>query len=128
MVKLLYYKIKKKRNLKMHLEVTPEVLISQLGYSRNEQTQKQAEAIIANTKGFEKFAKHIISLNDALKHMNAFVALSNSENYLKIKCGNADATEILKEFHTTVKHFSDKYNVDIKKLENKEVYYIIGIK
>ena len=112
----------------MHLKITPEVLISQLGYSRNEQTQKQVEAIIANTKGFDKFAKHIISLNDALKHMNAFVALSNSENYLKIKCGNEDATEILKEFHLTVTHFSNKYNVQLKKLPNKEVYYIVGVK
>jgi hypothetical protein len=112
----------------MHLEVTPEVLISQLGYSRNEQTQKQVENIIANTNGFDKFAKHIISLNDALKKMNAFVALSNSEKYLKIKCGNADATEILKEFHNEVEHFSNKYNVEVKKLPNKEVYYIIGIK
>jgi len=112
----------------MHLEVTPEVLISQLGYSRNEQTQTQVENIIANTKGFEKFAKHIINLNDSLKHMNAFVALSNSEKYLKIKCGNADATEIVKEFHSAVEHFSDKYNVEIRKLLNKEVYYIIGVK
>ncbi len=112
----------------MHLEVTPEVLISQLGYSRNEQTQKQIEAIIDNTKGFEKFAKHIISLNDTLKHMHAFVAMSNSDKYLKIKCGNADATEILKEFHAEVEHFSKKYNVEMKKLPNKEVYYIIGIK
>ncbi len=112
----------------MHLEVTPEVLISQLGYSRNEQTQKQVKDIIANTKGFKKFAKHIISLNDSLKHMNAFVALSNSEKYLKIKCGNEDASEIVKEFNLAVEHFSEKYNVEIKKLSNKEVYYIIGIK
>ncbi len=112
----------------MHLEITPEVLISQLGYSHNEQTQKQVEAIIENTNNFSKFSKHIISFNDSLKHMNAFIALSNSENYLKIKCGNSDATEILKEFHEAVKHFSDKYHVEIKKLDNKEVYYIIGIK
>ncbi len=111
----------------MHLEITPEVLITQLGYSRNEQTQKQVKDIIENTKGFEKFAKHIISLNDNLKHMNAFIAMSNSEKYLKIKCGNTDATEILKEFHSEVEHFSKKYNVKMKKLDNKEVYYIIGI-
>lgn len=112
----------------MHLEVTPEVLISQLGYSRNEHTTQQAEEIIANTNNFDKFSKHIISLNDTLKHMNAFVALSNSTKYLKIKCGNEDATEILKEFHNAVSHFSDKYNVIVEKLPNKEVYYIIGTK
>jgi hypothetical protein len=111
----------------MNLEVTPEVLISQLGYSHNEQTQKQAELIIQNTNNFNKFSKHIISFNDTLKHMNAFIALSNSENYLKIKCGNVDATEILKEFHIAVEHFGNKYNVKMKKLPNKEVYYILGI-
>ncbi len=110
----------------MHLEITPEVLISQLGYTNNEYTIKQATDIINNTKDFDKFSKHIISLNDSLKHMNAFVALSNSNNYLKIKCGNEDATEIVKEFHEAVKHFSDKYNVEIKKVDNKEVYYIVG--
>ncbi len=110
----------------MHLEITPEVLISQLGYSHNEQTQNQVESIIANTKDFDKFSKHIISFNDNLKHMNAFVALSNSENYLKVKCGNSDATEILKEFHEAVEHFALKYDVNIKKVDNKEVYYIIG--
>ena len=110
----------------MHLEITPEVLISQLGYSRNEHTQTQAEDIIANTKDFDKFAKHIISLNDSLKHMNAFVALSNSHKYLKIKSGNEDATEILKEFHEAVERFRVKYDVEIKKLDGKEVYYIIG--
>jgi hypothetical protein len=110
----------------MHLEVTPEVLISQLGYSHNEHTKKQAEDIIANTKGFEKFAKHIISLNDTLKHMKAFVALSNSVNHLKIKCGDEDSQEILKEFHQTVEHFGSKYHLELKKLDGKEVYYIIG--
>ena len=110
----------------MQLEVTPEVLISQLGYSKNEHTLKQAQDIIENTKGFNKFAKHIISLNDTLKHMNAFVALSNSERYLKIKCGNEDAQEIVKEFHEAVEHFSNKYNVEVKKLDKKQVYYILG--
>ena len=110
----------------MHLDITPEVLISQLGYTNNEHTIKQANDIINNTKDFDKFAKHIISLNDSLKHMNAFVALSNSHNYLKIKCGNEDATEIVKEFHEAVNHFSDKYNVEIQKVDNKEVYYIVG--
>jgi len=111
----------------MHLDVTSEVLISQLGYSRNEHTLQQADDIIANTKGFDKFAKHIISLNDGLKHLNAFVALSNSKKYLKVKCGNSDAKQNVKEFHTTLEHFSDKYNVKLEKLPNKEVYYIIGI-
>ncbi len=110
----------------MHIDVTPEVLISQLGYSNNEHTLKQMEDAIANTKDFNKFAKHIISLNDTLKHMKAYVALANSEQYFKIKCDEIDAPAILEEFHNEVDHFSNKYHVEIKKLNNKEVYYIIG--
>ena len=110
----------------MHLDITLEVLIKQLGYSNNEQTQKQVKEIIENTHEFEKFSKHIISFNDSLKHMNAFIALSNSEKYFKIKCGNEDASEILKEFHDAVDHFSSKYDVEIKRVDGKEVYYIIG--
>ena len=111
----------------MQIDMTAEVLVSQLGYSKNEQTIKQAQKIIDNTNGFDKFSKHLIGLSDHLKHMNAFIALSNSENYLKIKSGNEDATEILKEFHNEVEHFSNKYNVRVKKVPNKEVYYILGI-
>jgi hypothetical protein len=110
----------------MHLEVTTDVLISQLGYSKNEHIIKQMEDIIKNTKNFDKFSKHIISLNDSLKKMGAFVALSNSNNYLKIKCANTDATQIVKEFHESVKYFSEKYDIECEKIPSKEVYYIRG--
>jgi hypothetical protein len=111
----------------MQLEITEDVLISQLGYSKNEHTITQAKNIIKNTKNFSKFAKHIIGLNDNLKHINAFVAFSNSHNYLKIKCDSCNnSPEILKEFNQTAEHFGNKYNLNIKKLPNKEVYYIIG--
>lgn len=111
----------------MHLDVTSEVLLSQLGYTKNDSTLAQTDAIISNTKGFERFAKHIISLNDNLKHMNAYVALSNSNNYLKIKCDDHDAPEILEEFHNEVAHWKEKYHVTLQKVEGKEVYYILGI-
>lgn len=51
----------------MQIEMSPEVVLSQLGYSKSESALKQAEIMIKNTKDFEKFAKHIISLNDHLK-------------------------------------------------------------
>ncbi len=110
----------------MHLDVTTDVLISQLGYTNNEQTQQQAIKIIENTKDFDKFAKHIISFNDQLKKINSFIAISNSKPYLKIKCGNSDATKIVEEFHKEVEHFKTKYNLDIEQIPNKDVYYILG--
>ena len=110
----------------MHLDVTAEMLLLELGYSKTDTTLAQMQDIIDNTRGFDKFAKHIISLNEQLKHMKAYIAISNSLNYLKIKCDDNDAAEILAEFHDTVKHWSDKYHVEIQKVKKKEVYYIIG--
>lgn len=110
----------------MHIDVTAEVLLSQLGYSKNDHILTQIKGRMDNTNGFDKFSKHLISLNDKLKHMNGYVANSNSEEYFKIKCDSNDSEDILKEFHDEVLHWSDKYNVGIKKLDNKNVYYILG--
>ena len=63
----------------MHLEITPEVIVSQLDIGKTEASLKQATKAIENTRDFNKFSKHIISLNDKLKHMHGFVSLSNSE-------------------------------------------------
>ncbi|QDF29730.1 hypothetical protein [Halarcobacter anaerophilus] len=112
----------------MQIEVSPEVLLSQLGYTKSESSLKQAENIMEQTKDFNKFSKHVISLNDNLKKMNAYVALSNSSEHLKIKCDENDANEILEEFHNEVNNWADKYNVSLQKLDNKPVYYILGIK
>lgn len=112
----------------MQIQMTAEVVLSQLGYTKNESSFQQAEKMIAATKGFDKFSKHIISLNDHLKKMNAYVALSNSTEFLKIKCDENDADEILEEFHKEVAHWADKYNIKLQKLDNKKVYYILGTK
>ena len=50
----------------MHLDLTPEALLAQLGYTRNEQTLEQMNKIIENTKDFAKFSHHIPSFNDVL--------------------------------------------------------------
>lgn len=110
----------------MQLEISPEVLLSQLGYAKNDSALKQAQMVMNQTKDFNKFSKHIISLNDHLKKMNAYVALSNSSDHLKIKCDENDADEILEEFHDEVSHWANKYNVNLQKLTNKHVYYILG--
>lgn len=110
----------------MQLEMSPEVVLSQLGYSKSESALKQAEIMIKNTKDFEKFAKHIISLNDHLKKMNAYVGFSNKTEFLKIKCDENDSSEILEEFHEEVLHWADKYNVKLQQISNRPIYYILG--
>ncbi len=110
----------------MQLEVSAEVILSQLGYSKGEASLKQAEKMMESTINFDKFAKHIFTLNDHLKKMNAYVGLSNKSNYLKIKCDENDSEEILQEFHEEVSHWADKYNVNLERTDNKHLYYILG--
>lgn len=110
----------------MQLDVSAEVILTQLGYSKSDASLKQAEKIIYTTSNFDKFSKHIFTLNDHLKKMNAYVGLSNKTDYLKIKCDENDAEEIINEFHNEVSHWADKYNVKLEKLDDKPIYYILG--
>lgn len=111
----------------MHLDLTPEALLTQLGYTKNDQTLKQINDIIANTNGFEKFSQHIPSFNDALAVEKAFIAMSNSEDHLKIKCEEDLSADNLSAFNTLVKHWADKYKLHIEKVDNKNTYYILGL-
>ena len=102
-----------------------DAMLTQLGYAPNDALLKQLEKIEDNTAGYEKIKKHIMDLNDHLKVDGSFVALSNSENYFKIKI-EAKSPELTQEAHEKVKHFSDKFKVEVNKLDNTETYYIIG--
>lgn len=110
----------------MQLKMSPEVILSQLGYAKSENSLKQAEVMIKKTENFDKFAKHIISLNDHLKKMNAYVGLSNKTDFLKIKCDENDAVEILEEFREEVLHWANKYNVKLEQNGKQPIYYILG--
>ena len=110
----------------MQLNVSAEVILSQLGYSKSDASLQQAERIIDSTNNFDKFSKNIFTLNDHLKKMNAYVGLSNKSDHLKIKCDENDSDEILEEFHSEVSHWADKYNVKLQKLDNRHIYYILG--
>jgi len=110
----------------MHLELTPEALLKQLGYSVTEQTLKQIERILTNTEGLEKFLPHIPSFSDALAVEKGYIAMSNSEDYLKIKCDPDTNADNLAAFTELVTHWADKYKLVLKKVDNKNTYYIIG--
>lgn len=112
----------------MHLDLTPEALLAQLGYIKTEQTLKQINNIIANTEGFEKFSPHIPSFNDALAVEKGFIAMSNSEDHLKVKCNEDISADNLTAFTALVKHWSEKYKLELKQVANKNTYYIIGLK
>ena len=110
----------------MTIDLSPEALLSQLGYPTTEHTVEQMKRIIDNTNDFENFSKHILSLHDNLAHMKGFIAMSNSNNYLKIKRGEELSKEMAKEFTDTVESWAKKYKVKLEKVPNKPTYYILG--
>ncbi len=110
----------------MNIDLTPEALLSQLGYSKTEYSIKQMERIIKNTNNFERFSRHILSLHDNLAPIKGFIAMSNSQDNFKIKASEDVSPEISDEFNNKVKKWAKKYKVKIKKVSNKPTYYILG--
>ncbi len=110
----------------MHIELTPEAILNQLEYTYSDKLHKQVEDIISNTDNFNKFSKHFLALHDNLKHINGFIGLSNNKNYFKIKIENDESKNFHEEFHEIVEKWSDKYNINLEKVDNKDVYYILG--
>ena len=102
-----------------------DAMLTQLGYKANEALLTQLKRIEENTLGYEKIQKHIMDLHDHLKVDNAYVALSNSNDYFKVKI-ESHTPEIAAEAHEKVSRFSEKFKVKIEKVEKKETYYIIG--
>ena len=110
----------------MDINLTAEALLTQLGYSKTEQSIQQMEKTIKNTKGFKHFSKHLLSLHDQLAHLKGFVALSNSKDVIKIKRSEAISKEMEDEFTNLVEGWAKKYKVQIEQVANKPTYYIIG--
>ncbi len=104
-----------------------EAMLTQLGYVANDALLKQLQNIEENTVGYDKIKKHIIDLHEHLKVDNGYVALSNSNDYFKIKVESL-SQELAQEAHAKIKHFCEKYKVNIEKIDNKDTYYILGFK
>ncbi len=90
----------------MNINLTPEALLSQLGYSRTEHSIRQMEKIIKNTNRFERFSSHILSLHDNLAPVKGFVAMSNSQDNLKIKGSEDISDEVFQEFQEKVEKWA----------------------
>ncbi|WP_200762529.1 hypothetical protein [Nitrosophilus alvini] len=108
------------------MNISNEGLLAQLGYNVDEKSLRQLNDTIENTKKFDKIKKHLIALNDNLKHTSSYVALSNSFSYFKIKI-DTDNETMINEAKEIINKWADKYNVKLKKVENKETFYIIGV-
>lgn len=105
--------------------MTHDAILNQLGLMPNAALLVQLENIEKNTHGYEKIIKHIMDLHESLKTSESYVALSNSEDYFKIKIdatsdvAKADAME-------KINHFCEKYKIEVQKVEAKPTYYILG--
>ena len=110
----------------MQIDLSPEALLIQLGYSATEQSIEQMKKAIDNTNGFENFSKHLLSLHDELAHIKGVVALSSSKDVFKIKGSVDTSKEIQQEFTEIVKHWSEKYKINIEQIASKPTYYILG--
>jgi hypothetical protein len=102
-----------------------DAMLNQLGYTPNETLMEQFQKIKNNTTEYEKIEKHIMDLHDALKPFEGYVAMSNSEDYLKIKVETTNAA-LLDEAFEKINHFSDKFKVKLQKVDGKNTFYILG--
>lgn len=102
-----------------------DAMLKQLGYVPNEALLNQLEKIENNTSGYEKIQKHIMDLHDHLRVDGSYVALSNTNDFFKIKI-EAPSVELAQEAREKIEHFSEKFKIAINKIDNKETYYIVG--
>ena len=109
----------------MDIDITAESLLIQLGYQTSEVLLEQMNDIISHTKGFHKFSKHILRLNDDLQHYGGYIAMSNSFARLKIKTDNT-RDEDKTAFVHAIESWSTKYKVSLRKVEGRDTYYIMG--
>ncbi len=105
--------------------INTDAVLTKLGYTPNDTLRTQLEKIAANTKDYEKVIKHALDLHDALQVDKSYVAMSNSNDYLKIKI-EAASEEMKEEALDKIERFSKKYKVKLQKVEGKDTYYIIG--
>lgn len=102
-----------------------EAILRQLDYTPNEALQEQMGRIIQNTLSFDKIEKHIMELHKQLKVDGSYIAMSNSEDYFKIKI-DAPSSALTQEAHEKIQHWSQKYKVQTARVEQKDTYYIKG--
>lgn len=93
-------------------------LLNQLGYNENDATTAQVKRILNNCDGLN--LSSIITLNDHLKPLGGFVAMSGSEDVFKIK--NEGKTP---DALNVIENWAEKNKINIKKV-NETTHYILG--
>jgi len=102
-----------------------EAILRQLDYVPNDALKEQVSRIVDNTRAFDKIEKHMMELHKQLKVDDSYVGMSNSEDYFKIKI-EAPSAALSEEAHEKIQHWSEKYKVEIARVDKKDTYYIKG--
>lgn len=105
--------------------MTNDAILMQLDYTVTDSALAQVEKVKNNTLGFDYVEKHLITLHDQLKSHLSYVALSSNKDYFKIK-NEAIGDEMVQEVTELIKRWSEKFKIDIEKVDGKNTYYVIG--
>ena len=110
----------------MHINITPENLLIQLGYPVNDALLAQMERTLSATRGFDTFSKHLLALKDEIARFEGYIALSNSRDVLKIK-SDASRPEETEAYKETLSNWSNKYKVTLEQVGETNTFYILGL-
>lgn len=102
-----------------------EGILVSLGYSVNEATLKQLRGILSKCDFESNELERIVMLNDKLKIYDAYVAMSNSNDYFKVKYEKTSESQ-KEAVLDIIFGWSEKFKLKVQKVENKETYYITG--
>lgn len=104
-----------------------DAILKQFDYTVTDSAKAQLEKVINNTSGFDYVEKHLITLHNQLKSYLSYVALSSTHDYFKIK-NEAQTQEMMDAATEVIKKWSEKFKIEIQKVEGKNTYYVIGYK
>jgi len=107
--------------------MTNDAILKQLDYTVTDSALAQVEKVKSNTHGFDYVEKHLIMLHDQLKSHLSYIALSSTKDYFKIK-NEAKGEEMIKEVNEMIARWSEKFKIDIEKVDGRDTYYILGYK
>jgi len=110
----------------MHIDITAENLLIQLGYPVNDIMLAQMQRALDATSGFDQFSKHILSLKDDIARFEGYIALSSSRDILKIK-SDANHPEKVEAYKDVLSKWSEKYKVALQHVTGTNTFYILGI-
>lgn len=105
--------------------MTNDAILMQLDYTVTDSALAQVEKVKQNTNGFDYVEKKLITLHDQLKSHLSYVALSSNKDYFKIK-NEATGDEMIAEVAEIITKWSEKFKIDIEKVDGKNTYYVLG--